>query len=245
MLAIVACGCSSESGSDGLSPVPTPSLTTTDGPDWSYEGDTGPAHWADLSSKYATCGGTRQSPIALTDAKSASSPSFRSLFVHDRGTVIDTGHSIQVNTTGGMINFDGTVYDLRQFHTHVPSEHTMNGTRYDAELHLVYKSDDQLTILGVFVKEGTHPHPTLDVWTSDPDTTVTLNPGRLRPASRGYYTYEGSITTPPCSETVRWIVMDKPIQASPDQLAALRKQYDHNARPLQPRENRALRHVTP
>lgn len=237
-----ACGPSSDRAP---SPVPTPSITVADGPDWSYEGETGPSKWADLSSKYAACDGNRQSPIALADAETATDPSFRTLYVHDKGTLIDTGHSMQVNTTGGMLTSDGTVYDLREFHAHVPSEHTVNGKTYAAELHLVYKADDRLSVLGIFVEEGSSPHPTMEVWSMGTDTTVTLNPGQMQPKRQGYYTYEGSLTTPPCSETVRWFVIDTPIQASTEQLEALRARYDNNNRPLQPLGDRTLKHITP
>lgn len=228
-------------------PVPTPAITTANGPDWSYEGTTGPSHWADLSTKYEACDGDRQSPIALTEAETATEPSFRTLYVHDRGTVIDTGHSLQVNTTGGMLTVDNTVYDLREFHIHVPSEHTVNGQTYAAELHFVYKasSGDQLAVHSIFVEEGTTPHPSMKIWELEADTTVTLNVGRMRPREQSYFTYEGSLTTPPCSETVRWFVMDTPIQASSEQLAALRARYNDNARPVQPLGNRTLTHVTP
>lgn len=237
-------GCAPD-GDRAPAPVPTPSITTAEGPEWGYEGDTGPPHWGDLSSDYAACDGDRQSPVALADAETASEPSFRTLYVHDKGTVIDTGHSMQVNTTGGMLTADGTVYDLREFHAHVPSEHTVDGQTYAAELHLVYKAGDQLAVLGIFVEEGTTPHPTMEVWQVGTDTTVTLNAGRMRPSEQSYYTYEGSLTTPPCSETVRWFVMETPIQASRKQLDTLRARYDDNARPLQPLGERTLKYVTP
>ncbi len=243
--ALCVSACVPSDGDRERSPVPTPSITTADGPAWSYDGATGPEQWADLSDKYAACDGDRQSPIALADAETASDPSFRTLYVHDKGTVVDTGHSLQVNTTGGMLTSDGTVYDLREFHAHAPSEHTVDGTTYAAELHLVYKAGDRLAILAVLVEEGSSPHPTMEVWAMAPDTTVTLNAGQIQPKGQGYYTYEGSLTTPPCSEPVRWFVMDAPIQASSKQLKALRAQYDNNNRPLQPLGDRTLKHVTP
>lgn len=240
---VVGCG---PSGSDRApQPVPTPSITTAEGPKWTYEGATGPSKWAELSDKYASCDGARQSPIALAGAETATEPSFRTLYVHDKGTVVDTGHSMQVNTTGGMLTADGTVYDLREFHAHVPSEHTVDGTTYAAELHFVYKAGEQLAVLGIFVEEGTTPHPSMGIWGLEADTTLMLNAGRMRPSEQSYYTYEGSLTTPPCSETVRWFVMETPIQASRKQLEALRARYDDNARPVQPLGDRTLKHVTP
>lgn len=243
VLGLLAGGCEPPGGSPAPSPVPTPSITTAEGPEWSYDGETGPSNWADLSSKYAACDGDRQSPVALAEAEAATAPSFRTLYVRDRSTVVDTGNAVQVNTTGGMLTVDDTVYDLREFHAHAPSEHTLDDTTYAAEVHLVYKAGNKLSILGIFVEEGSTPHPTLDLLTLEADTTVAFNASQVLPRGQSYYTYKGSLTAPPCSESVRWFVMDTPIQASREQLDALRARYDDNDRPLQPLGDRTLKHV--
>lgn len=238
-LSILSAGCSDPE-------APTESTTEAESehtsPDWSYEGDTGPEHWADLSSRFASCDGSQQSPIDLTDASAPNNgPTLETSYTTGEGTVEDTGHSIQVNTTAGTITYDGTTYDLLQFHAHTPSEHTVDGQHYAGELHLVHRaSDDQLAVLGVFVEESSDAHPAFDGWTHSTDTTLSANPAELLPDERSYYTYEGSLTTPPCSEIVRWIVFDTPIQASTEQLDTLRAHHDDNARPTQPLGDRSL-----
>ena len=214
---------------------------------WSYEGPTGPDQWATLSDAYAACDGAEQSPINLAEAEAPDAPTTLSTsYSTQPGEVVDTGHAIQVNTTGGELTIDGTSYELRQFHVHTPSEHTVNGTGYAAEIHLVHTAgDQQLAVLGILVEEGPEDHPALEDWSEGRDTTLAVNAGRLLPDRQSYYTYDGSLTTPPCREIVRWIVMDHPIQISKGQLTTLRAQHDGNARPVHPLSDRRLVYVGP
>ncbi len=214
---------------------------------WSYEGQTGPENWASLSSEYAACGGEQQSPIDLADASEPTEDaSLTTSYTTASGDVVDTGHAIQVNTTGDTLTYDGTSYELLQFHIHTPSEHTVEGDDYPAEIHLVHQAgNQQLAVLGIFVEEGEEAHPALEGWIQGRDTTLSVNPGRFLPDQQSYYTYEGSLTTPPCSEIVRWVVMDQPIQASEGQLETLRAKHDGNARPVQPLNDRQLVYVGP
>lgn len=227
---------------------PTPAdLSQYDKDDWSYEGEAGPEQWARLSSDFASCNGSKQSPINLADASPPEGESLlKTSYTTEEANIVDTGHVLQVNTSGGTLSIRGQTYALQQFHVHTPSEHTVKGERYAAEIHLVHKADDgQRAVLGLLVEEGdSHPH--LDDWIVEPDTTVPrYNVARLLPSRRSYYTYDGSLTTPPCTEGVRWVVMNTPIEASPEQLETLRAQYGENARPLQPRNDRRLVLVAP
>jgi carbonic anhydrase len=245
--ALIGCGPSESTPTAGVDS--TASLAPApDGPPaaWSYEGKTGPEHWATLSDAYAACDGDRQSPIALDSATAEATESFNANYIMELGDVVDPGYTIQVNTSGGMLMYDGLMYGLRQFHVHAPAEHSLHGTTYPAEVHLVHRAQDSsLVVLGVFVKEGPTPNPALQTWITGADTTMTFRPSQFFPRQQSYYTYRGSLTTPPCSEPVRWIVMDTPITASAAQLDTLRAQYKGNARPVQPRGRRTLTHVTP
>lgn len=213
---------------------------------WSYDGDTGPSKWATLADAYAACDGDRQSPIALDDTTARGRQGFNANYIMELGDVVDAGHTIQVNTSGGMLMHDGRMYGLQQFHVHTPAEHTVNGTTYPAEVHLVHRAQDgTLVVLGVFVEKGSAPNPALKTWITGTDTTMTFRPTQFFPKQQNYFTYAGSLTTPPCSETVRWIIMDTPISASAAQLDTLRAHQPNNARPLQPRGDRTLTYVTP
>ena len=214
--------------------------------DWSYAGDTGPAQWAELSPVYATCAGERQSPIDLSDATTADGPALGQAYAPTAAEVVDTGHGLQVNTGGGTLTVDGVTYDLLQFHVHTPSEHTVDGSDYPAEIHLVHQAGDSLAVVGVFVDEG-EANDGLDTWLQSiegAESSIEYDVNALLPAPRSYYTYGGSLTTPPCSEIVRWVVMDTPVTASSDQLDALRDRHDGNARPVQPLGDRPLQYVS-
>lgn len=224
--------------------------TTKDAPQyekgaWSYDGQTGPEHWAELSSEYAACEGSKQSPINLADASPPEENTIlKTSYTSEKIEVVDTGHALQVNTTGGTLTIRDQTYELQQFHVHTPSEHTMKDERYAAEIHLVHRADDQIAVLALLVEEGdTHPH--MDDWIEGESPELPYNAGRLLPSQRSYYTYEGSLTMPPCTEGVRWIVMNTPIQASSKQLETLRAHHTDNARPLQSRNDRTLVLVAP
>ncbi|MCE9575953.1 MAG: carbonic anhydrase family protein [Deltaproteobacteria bacterium] len=210
-------------------------------PHWSYEGDTGPATWGKLEDEWKTCGvGKAQSPIDIMPHKSnASAIEFD--YHPGKATVVDNGHTLQVNVAPGSgITIDGHRYELVQFHVHTPSEHTLAGDRYALEVHLVHKDDKgKLAVIGVLFDEGT-PSPVLDAvwkkWPSKQNQEKTLaskfDPSTLLPANRNVYRYEGSLTTPPCSEGVVWNVMRRTMSESPAHLALLRKHYPNNARPV-------------
>lgn len=155
------------------------------------------------------------------------------------GEVVDTGHGIQVNVAnaGGFVMGDHR-YDLLQFHFHTPAEHLLQGRRFPLEAHFVHRRDDgMLGVIGVFVQEGApNPilQPVLDELAGRTGAAARLDISGLLPRERTYYRYAGSLTTPPCSEAVDWVVMEQPITASRDQIATLVRYYADNARPVQP-----------
>jgi carbonic anhydrase len=164
--------------------------------------------------------------------------------------IVNNGHTIQVNTNAeSSITVHGKKYTLVQFHFHSPSEHTIHGKHYAMEVHLVHKNDEgQLAVVGVLMQLG-KPHPLLktlveqfptDVNQEKVVSTVRLNPKHLLPRATQYYHYNGSLTTPPCSEGVAWFVMKTPLEMSAEQVAQFTAVMHQNARPVQPLHNRVV-----
>lgn len=218
---------------------------------WTYEDHTGPTHWGDLKPEFATCKtGHRQSPIDIRGATRAASPALEFHYDASPLTIIDTGHSIQINyAPGSFIVIDGVRYDLRQFHFHHPSEELVNGKQYDMVAHLVHaNSEGRLAVVAVLFSKG-KTNPVIDtLWqhfpaekeTEQKITGVTVNVADLLPKSTGYYSFEGSLTTPPCSEQVSWFVLKHPVDMSDEQLTTFGKLYPHNVRPIQPLNGRTI-----
>lgn len=214
---------------------------------WAHAGKHGPAHWGEVA---ATCRiGQQQSPVNIHTQK-AKKGTLPALAVHwDKATgeVVNNGHTIQVNLTpGSYLELDGTRYDLAQFHFHTPSEHQLNGKSGPLEIHFVHKTaEGKLAVVGVMVKTGAESAPLKPLFANLPATQEVKNqlevdPAALLPAKLEYFTYQGSLTTPPCSEGVRWMVLETPIAASKAQIAAFRKLFPQNARPIQPLHARTI-----
>ena len=219
------------------------------GSHWGYEGHEGPAHWAEMSKEFATCGsGSRQSPIDIDMTISADLQPIQFDYKTVKLEILNNGHTIQVNRgQGSSITVDGEKYDLLQFHFHTPSENTVGGKPYDMEMHLVHKSaKGQLAVVGVFLKAGKDNAVLAKAWEHMPShaghkeqvASVSLNAADLLPADRSYNRFNGSLTTPPCSEGVKWFVMKQPIEVSAAQVQAFAKVIGHNARPVQPLNDR-------
>jgi carbonic anhydrase len=219
---------------------------------WSYSGATGPAHWAAEDPAYATCGvGRRQSPIDIRDATPAALPGIEFKYQPIPLVVTDTGHTMQVNVPPGSggISVGDDHYDLVQFHFHRPSEERVRGQRYELVAHLVHKNDKgELAVVAVLLRRGKGNPVLKQVFDHFPasgqtQATVagaTLDLAQLLPQRRGYYTFEGSLTTPPCSEHVRWLVLKQPAEASVGQISQFAARYHNNARPIQPTNGRTL-----
>lgn len=220
-------------------------------PHWGYSGDIGPEHWGELCPEFALCSlGHAQSPIDLADAQPAALAPVAFRYGEVRLCVGNNGHSIQVECDeSSFIELDGQRYALRQFHFHAPSEHTVAGRYYDMEAHLVHASaQGELAVVGVFMQRGRHHAGLAALWEHMPQhegesytaEEIVVHPEVLLPTSRRAYRYEGSLTTPPGTEGVHWIMLAEPIEISPAQLAAFCALYSGNNRPPQPRNDRPL-----
>lgn len=249
LVVLAACG----------SPTPQPALQ--DGevghpPDtahqvhWSYEGETGPSRWGDLTEEFATCAaGTRQSPIDLADPRSLDLPDVVFDYRPSPARILNNGHTVQVEVDpGNSIALDGDSFELVQFHFHAPSEHTVAGDQADAELHLVHANAvGELAVVGVLIRHGAENAAVGPFWDELPAVPTPARPldegvglEALLPTDRTLVRYDGSLTTPPCTEGVRWIVMTEAVQMSPDQLTTLTGILDGNRRPVQPRNERPI-----
>jgi carbonic anhydrase len=165
-------------------------------------------------------------------------------------SVIDNGHTVQVNLpSGNTITVLGRRFELLQFHFHRPSEERINGKQYDMVAHLVHKdAEGKLAVVAVLLDRGAAQPLIQAVWNALPlekneaqaaPGTIDLN--KLLPEDRRYYTYMGSLTTPPCSEGVLWMVMKTPVPVSPDQIEIFSRLYPMNARPVQPQAGRLIK----
>jgi len=218
---------------------------------WGYEGDTGPDHWGDLSDAFKACQtGHMQSPIDLGGADVTAPFTVRANYRPGQLTILNNGHTVQVNFPEGSILSSGiSHYKLVQVHFHTPSEETVYGVPYPMVAHFVHVDyAGNYAVLGVLFEEGAH-NPELDkIIKAAPAheeaahavSGVTLDPAKLLPSSLAVWRFDGSLTTPPCTEGVRWHVASHPVQASAAQIAALHAIIGNNARPTQPRHGRML-----
>jgi carbonic anhydrase len=219
---------------------------------WGYGGHGGPKEWGGLDSEFAACKlGKVQSPIDIRGAKAADLPAIKFDYKPSPLRVIDNGHTIQVNyAPGSTIDVAGARYELLQFHFHRPSEEKVDGKSYPMVAHLVHKNaEGKLAVVGVLLDQGGANDVISAVWKNLPKEkekevaapgNLMIDASKLLPENRGYYTFEGSLTTPPCSEGVRWFVLKTPAKIANDQVAAFGKLYPMNARPTQPLNGRAL-----
>ncbi len=221
---------------------------------WSYQGATGPSHWAAMEHEYATCGvGKTQSPIDIEDsaAKKSDLPPIAFDYKPSPLKIIDNGHTIQVNyAPGSSITVEGKQYELVQFHFHKPSEEKINGRSYDMVAHLVHKDQDgNLAVVAVLLKIGGANKLIQTLWDALPRKkdeeevkSVEVNAADLLPADKSaYYTFTGSLTTPPCSEGVTWFVLKSPMVISEQEVIRFGHLYSMNARPTQPLNGREIR----
>jgi len=223
-------------------------------PHWSYTGPTGPANWGTLEKSYSACAlGKSQSPIDIRDdvATKADLPPI----VFDYGPsplrIIDNGHTIQINyAPGSFITVGDKRYDLVQFHFHKPSEEKVNGKSYDMVAHLVHKDKDgHLAVVAVLLANGGDNPFIRTLWDNLPKTketeiaveAVRIDVASLLPENRAYYTFSGSLTTPPCSEGVTWFVLKNPAPISPDEIDRFGRSYPMNARPVQALNGREIK----
>ena len=218
---------------------------------WTYDGAHGPSEWARLSPANATCAsGERQSPIDITDGIKVDLDAVQFDYRPSGFRVVDNGHTVQVTVTpGNTIEVMGRRYELVQFHFHRPSEERIDGKPFDMVAHLLHKSaDGRLAMVAVLLERGSAQAVVQAVWNNLPlekgdELTAKgqIDLAELLPSDRRYYTYMGSLTTPPCSEGVLWMVMKTPVQISPEQLAIFSRLYPMNARPIQAQRGRLIK----
>ena len=224
-----------------------------DGAKWAYEGKTGPLVWGRLDPAYEACTkGHEQSPIDIRGAHlNKALPPVEFHYIGGAVTLENTGHTILIHPApGSYIVYEGTRYDLQQFHFHHPAEEAVRGKLTDMDVHLVHKSaDGKLLVIAVrFAMDRGNPSPLMAMlWPHLPKTVGAtekvadpVNPGGFLPADRGYWTYIGSLSAPPCTEGVRWIIYESDLSLSLDQLRTFMILYRMNSRPLQDPHGRRI-----
>jgi carbonic anhydrase len=239
---------------------PTTSPTSVRPVHWSYSAEGGPAGWGELTPVYALCGsGKSQSPVDLLPNAEKGTAGWQIEYkttklqiAHNQHVeeLINNGHTIQVTPQeGSTITYNGKMYHLKQFHFHTPSEHTINGKHAPMEIHLVHQADDtSLAVIGVLVQEGKHnsnfdqlikylPNAPGEKKTHD---SVDINIRVNVPKDLYAYHYIGSLTTPPCSENVQWLVLKNPVLMSGEQIGAFSSRLKNNNRPTQPMHERTV-----
>lgn len=218
---------------------------------WGYAGLGAPENWGRIPGN-ATCGlGNRQSPIDIRGGIKVDLEAIKFDYRPSQFRITDNGHTVQVDVgEGNTLTLTGRTYQLVQFHFHRPSEERVNGKAYDMVAHLVHRDfDNNLAVVAVLMEMGADNPFIQTLWNymplevgmsvEPPDVTIDLN--QLLPEKRTYYTYMGSLTTPPCTENVLWMVMKHPVPVSLQQIGIFARLYPHNARPVQPANDRLIK----
>lgn len=219
--------------------------------EWAYEGEGGPSHWARLRSDYAACGsGKRQSPIDIRDGIAVNLESIKFDYRLAQFRIVDVGHTVQVKLAPGQgLSVMGKRYELQQLQFHRPAEERINGRGYDMSAHLVHRSEDgQIAIVAVLLEKGAE-HPLIQtLWNNLPleqgvefASEDAIDANSLLPENRAYWTYMGSLTTPPCTEGVLWMVLKQPAQIGAEQVAIFSRVFRGNARPVQAANGRLIK----
>ncbi len=217
---------------------------------WSYEGDTGTAHWGDISPAFELCKtGMRQSPIDLVNPDKKEGKPLEFKYAPSKINLVNNGHTIQQNyDAGSYVIFKDKKFFLKQFHFHSSSEHTVMGEPFNLEIHLVHAAEDgELLVVGVLFNRGPLNRFLGNIFPYLPEnkdqvflSNETINAQDVLPKNLAVYNYSGSLTTPPGTEGVNWFVFEEPATLSPVQLVTFQKLYSKNFRPVQPLNNRSL-----
>ncbi len=220
---------------------------------WAYDGEGAPSLWGGLKQEYALCRmGKQQSPIDISTVTITDLADIEFNYQPSPLDITNNGHTIQVNyAAGSSMTVDGKQYELLQFHFHSPSEHTVGGKAYDMVVHLVHKAaDGQLGVIGVMFKTGGEVNNAIaKLWLNMPETAgetvkvddVMISAADLLPRDLTYFNYSGSLTTPPCSEGVNWMVMATPGHIAPVQVKQFTDLFPLNVRPVQPLNGRSVK----
>jgi carbonic anhydrase len=218
---------------------------------WDYGDALGPSHWGDLKPEFATCkNGHHQSPIDIRDTQKADLPPIHFAYRPSPLHIIDNGHTIMVNySPGSGISIGDKKYELKQFHFHRPSEEKINGKGFDMTVHLVHADGDgKLAVVAVLLQQGQDSPLVRELWNDLPKEkeneeffdNVQIDISQILPPDRGYYTFTGSLTTPPCSENVTWYVLKQPTTVSAEEVQRFSQLYRDDARPTQPLYDRIV-----
>jgi carbonic anhydrase len=219
---------------------------------WSYSGPHGAAHWAELDPAYEACGkGQEQSPIDIRNARVEALPDLQFSYGKVSPSIVNNGHTVQVNVPEGQfLQVGDHRYQLVQFHFHTPSEERVEGKASAMVGHLVHRdAQGKLAVVAVLIQPGKANAAFESILSHLParaGETLTVEGlqvdlAALLPASRRYYDFEGSLTTPPCSEGVHWMVLADPVTVSAKAVESFRKIYAANARPIQSLHKRVVR----
>ncbi len=218
---------------------------------WGYSGSSGPEHWHRLDPRFKLCGsGQRQSPIDIKEGIRVDLEPIRFDYRPTSFHIVDNGHSIEAKVSSGSMSVAGKTYDLFSIHFHRPSEETVNGRRFELSAHLMHKSDDgALAVVAVLMEKGPENPFVQILWNHLPleknmvvgVANTMIDPMSFLPADRNYYTYMGSLTTPPCTEGVLWLVLKQPVPVSQEQIDIFSRFYPNNARPVQPGFGRVIK----
>jgi carbonic anhydrase len=213
---------------------------------WDYEGEMGPENWG---KEFATCGkGKSQAPLNIKGPFEKVRFSVAPDYKQGPLKILNNGHTIQVNVApGSKIRIDGKPYDLLQFHFHRPSEEHIDGKPSAMVVHFVHKNaDGELAVLGVMLREGNENPGIKTLWTHAPKQEsaetmpegVTFNPANLLPREMDFYHYDGSLTTPPCTEKVKFYILKTQVNISKEQVTEF--PFKMNARPIQAANGRPI-----
>ena len=218
---------------------------------WDYGATQGPTHWGELKPEFALCKqGHHQSPIDIRDPQKVDLPPIQFDYKLSPLHIIDNGHTVMINyAPGSFFSVAEKKYELKQFHFHRPSEEKINGEAYEMGVHLVHADQNgNLAVVAVLLQKGEDNPLVHQLWNDLPKekekeeilNTVQIDVSGLLPAHRGYYTFSGSLTTPPCSENVTWFVLRHPVTVSATEIEQFSKLYRDDARPTQPLYDRVV-----
>jgi carbonic anhydrase len=218
---------------------------------WDYSEARGPNHWGELKPEFAPCKlGHHQSPIDIRNPRKADLPPLQFDYKPATLNIIDNGHTIEIDYgPGSFITVGGSKYELKQFHFHRPSEETINGGTDAMEVHLVHADQKgKLAVVAVHIVAGKDNPLIHELWNDFPKekdkeermNNVRIDAARLLPSDRGYYTFTGSLTTPPCTEDVTWFVLKHPVSVTSAEIEQFARLYRNDARPTQPLNDRVV-----
>jgi len=223
------------------------------GPHWGYQGAGNPDKWGDLSKEFATCKlGKEQSPIDIKtkDIVKGKPEKLEFSYKPTALNVVNNGHTIQINyEKGSFLKVGKQQYELVQFHFHTTGEEKIDGKEFDLNAHLVHKNaEGKLAVVSVLFDKGSENAFLKNFWDKLPRKAgekldlpkTSINVQDILPANKTYYTFTGSLTTPPCTEGVRWFVLKTPVTLSKEQADAFKALYPINNRPVQPLNKRVV-----